>query len=110
MNNRIQRYINSGSAEQQALITRLRALIRELYPKAKETVVNNLPTFESGKVKISLGYWEGGVRLTITNPLYTAGLETSGPQSRINNDSIELGTNLSDSDLRAAIRRAMEGA
>lgn len=111
MNDDIQRYIDNGSAEQQALLGRLRDLVLRLYPDARETLYYNLPTFKSGAGQLSLGYWKDGVTLYTTHPDHVAPFRAAHPKIKTNKASINfrLGDELPIDGLTAVIRRAMGG-
>lgn len=111
MNDDIQRYIDNGSAGQQALFGRLRDLVLRLYPDARETLYYNLPTFKTGAGQVSLGFWKDGVTLYTTSPDNLAAFKAAHPKFKTNKASINfrLGDELPVDGLTAVIRRAMGG-
>lgn len=111
MNDDIQSLIDAGSAEQQALLGRLRELILRLYPDAHQLVYYRLPTFKTAAGQVSLGYWKDGVTLYTTSPNYITPFKAAHPKIKTNKASINfrLGDELPLDDVAAVIRRAMSG-
>lgn len=112
MNDDIQRFIDGGSAEQQALFARLRALVVELYPDAEAVMYYRLPTWKSSAGQMSLGYWKDGVSLYTTGPHYIDAFRAAHPRIKTNKASInfKLGDELPIEDVKGVITRAMRGA
>lgn len=111
MHDHIQRYINSGSTEQQALIGRLEGLILELFPDARQTIYYGLPTYKSGKGQVSVGFWKEGVTLYTTNPEHIAAFKAANPKIRTNKASInfKIADPLPIEEVEGVVRRAMGG-
>ena len=111
MNDDIQSLIDAGSAEQQALLGRLRALILRLYPDARQVIYYRLPTFKTAAGQVSLGYWKEGVTLYTTSPDNLAAFKTAHPKIKTNKASINfrLGDELPLDDVAEVVQRAMSG-
>jgi uncharacterized protein YdhG (YjbR/CyaY superfamily) len=110
MNGNIRKFVEAGSAEQQAYLNKLGELILRLYPAAELQFWYGMPTYRLSKHGwVCLSYWKDGVTLLTKEPDAIAAFKAANPKFKTNKASINfrLTDEIPEQDLARVITAAM---
>ena len=108
----VQSYIDAIPPGQRPLFDRLQSLILDLFPDAEVRISYQVPTYQVGRGRVSLGLWKDGVSLYTTNPGHIEEFRRRHPSIKTGKASLNFRHSdpLPEVEVRTVIQRAVAGS